>query len=86
MKVLLHLLALLNYIYNYESRYPDDSYIDVNDEFIRQYMNCEDSGDPDALRELLEKRAVKNHFTPDPEFATSPICIKDDDFDFSIDL
>ena len=22
-------------LYNYESRYPDDSYIDVNDEFIR---------------------------------------------------
>ena len=37
-------------LYNYESRYPDDSYIDVNDEFIRQYMNCEASGDPDALR------------------------------------
>ena len=26
-------------LYNYESRYPDDSYIDVNDEFIRQYMD-----------------------------------------------
>ena len=35
-------------LYNYESRYPNDSYIDVNDEFIRQYMNCEASGDPDA--------------------------------------
>ena len=41
--------------YNYDSRSPDDSYIDVNDEFIRQYMNCEASGDPDALRKLLEK-------------------------------
>ena len=67
-------------------QYPDDSYIDVNDEFIRQYMDCEASKDPDALRKLLEKHAVKNHFTPDPEFATSPICIKDDDFDFSVDL
>ena len=65
-------------LYNYESRYPNDSYIDVNDEFIRQYMDCEASKDPDALRKLLEKHAVKNHFTPDPEFATSPICIKDD--------
>ena len=36
-------------LYKYESRYPDDSYIDVNDEFIRQYMNCEASRDPDAL-------------------------------------
>ena len=49
-------------------------------------MSCEASGDPDALRKLLEKHAVKNHFTPDTEFATSPICIKDYDFDFSVDL
>ena len=62
-------------LYNYESRYPDDSYIDVNDEFIRQYMDCSASKDPDSLRKLLEKHAVKNYFTPDPEFATSPICI-----------
>ena len=72
-------------LYNYESRYPDDSYIDVNDEFIRQYMDCSASKDPD-LKKLLEKHAVKNYFTPDPEFATSPICIKDDDFNFSVDL
>ena len=54
-------------LYIYEIRYPDDSYIDVNDEFIRQYMNCEASKDPDALRKLLEKHAVKNHFTADPK-------------------
>ena len=29
---------------------------------------------------------MKNKFAPDPEFATSPICIKDADFDFSVDL
>ena len=29
---------------------------------------------------------MKNKFVPDPEFATSPISIKDTDFDFSVDL
>ena len=29
---------------------------------------------------------MKNKFSPDLEFATSPICINDADFDFSIDL
>ena len=29
---------------------------------------------------------MKNKFVPDPEFATSPISIKDADFDFSVDL
>ena len=33
-------------------------------------MDCEASKDPDALRKLLEKHAVKNYFTPEPEFAT----------------
>ena len=46
-------------LYNYESRYPDDSYIDVNDEFVRQYMDCSASKDPDALRKLLENMLLK---------------------------
>ena len=29
---------------------------------------------------------MKNTFAPDPEFATSPICITDPEFDFSVDL
>ena len=29
---------------------------------------------------------MKNKFTPDPKFASSPICIEDADFDFSIDI
>ena len=72
-------------LYNYESRYPDVPILMLMMNLL-QYMNCEASGDPDASRKFLEKHAVKNHFTPDPEFATSPICIKDDDFDFSVDL
>src|SRR3954469_1123263 len=29
---------------------------------------------------------MKNKITPDPEFSTSPICITDPDYDFSVDL
>ena len=29
---------------------------------------------------------MKNQFVPEPEFATSPISIKDNDYDFSVDL
>jgi len=29
---------------------------------------------------------MKNKFTPDPTFATSPICITDREYDFSVDL
>ena len=29
---------------------------------------------------------MKNKFTPDPKFASSPICIEDADFDLSVDL
>ena len=53
---------------------------------FRQYMDCDTSKDPDAIKKLLEKHAMKNQFVPDPEFATSPISIKDVDYDFSVDL
>ena len=38
------------------------------------------------MKKLLKKHAMKNKFAPDPEFATSPVCIKDAAFDFSVDL
>ena len=64
----------------------DDDYIELDDDFARDCSNCNDSADPHAIKKLLEKHAMKNKFAPNPEFGTSPICIKDADFDFSIDL
>ena len=66
--------------------YQDDDYIELDDEFIKDYAYCNNSADPDAIKKLFEKHAMKNKFVPDPEFATSPISIKDVDFDFSVDL
>ena len=38
------------------------------------------------MKKLLDRHAMKNNFVPDPEFATSPISIKDVDYDFSVEL
>ena len=49
-------------------------------------MSHETAPDPETFKKLLEKHSMKNKFTPDPEFAKSPVDIKDKKFDFSIDL
>ena len=71
---------------NLKGKCLDDDYIELDDEFYREFVECNNSADPDAIKKLLAKHAMKNKFAPDPEFATSPICIKDADFDFSVDL
>ena len=49
-------------------------------------MSHETAPDPETFKKLLEKHSMKNKFTPDPEFAKSPVDIKDKKLDFSIDL
>jgi len=68
-----------------KERILDDDYIELDDDLCRELTECVDS-DPDAVKKLLEKHSMKNKFTPDPKFASSPICIEDADFDFSVDL
>ena len=70
---------------NYSSSYPDDAYVEINDEFIRASMDI-DTSDPEVRKELLEKHALNYKTAHDPEFATSPISIKEKDYDFSVDL
>src|ERR1044072_425387 len=53
--------------------------------FCRELNECADS-DPATIKKLLAKHSLKNKFTPDPTFATSPICITDPDYDFSVGL
>ena len=71
---------------NFEDKYLDDDYNELDDEFAKAYSDCNDSADLDAIKKLVEKHAMKNKFVHDPEFATSAINIKDVDFDFSVDL
>ena len=69
-----------------ESPSDDEAYIDLNefdDDFIEE---CHAARDRDALKNLLASRAVRYKLSPDARFATSPINIKDKDYDFSLDL
>ena len=61
---------------NYGSSYPDD-------EFIRASMEI-DTSDPKIRKKLLEKHAMNYKTAHDPEFATSPISIKEKDYDFML--
>src|SRR3954469_22334944 len=63
----------------------EDDYIMLDDDFCRELNECVDS-DPATTKKLLAKHSLKNKFTPDPTFATSPICITDPDYDFFVDL
>src|ERR1044071_9001593 len=60
-------------------------YVTLDDDFCRELRECVNS-DPGAVKELLKKHSMKNTNIPDPKFATSPICITDPDYDFSVDL
>ena len=68
-----------------KERLLEDDYIMLDDDLCRELNECADS-DPAAIKKLLEKHSMKNKITPDPEFATSPICINDPDYNFSVDL
>ena len=49
-------------------------------------MSHESAPDPETFKKLLEKHFMKKKFIPDPEFAKSPMDIKDKEFDFFVDL
>src|SRR3954470_14887867 len=66
-------------------RILDDDYVTLDDDFCRELRECVDSN-PGAVKEFLKKHSMKNKVIPDPKFATSPICIIDPDYDFSVDL
>src|ERR1041385_2295615 len=63
----------------------DDDYITLDDDLCRELRECIDS-DPRAVKEFLKKHSMKNKNIPDPKFSTSPICINDPDYEFSVDL
>jgi hypothetical protein len=64
----------------------EETYVELDDDFIDECMNCDTSKDANAIKNLLQRRAVNYKLSPDAKFATSPINIKDKDYDFSVDL
>jgi hypothetical protein len=61
----------------------EDTYIELDDDFIDEFPATSDAG---AIRDLLARCAVRYKLSPDAKFATSPINIRDKDYDFSLDL
>jgi hypothetical protein len=61
----------------------EEAYIELNDEFIDEFHATSDAS---AIKDLLARRAVRYKLSPDANFATSPIDIRDKDYDFSLDL
>ena len=57
--------------------------MELDDDFIEK---CNATTDARKIKKLLAEHAVRYKLSPDPKFATSPINIRDKDYDFSLDL
>src|SRR3954465_1308234 len=58
-------------------------YIEFTDEFVEE---CRNTHGTSAIKSLLAIRTIMPKLSSDPKFATSPIDIKDEYYDFSLDL
>ncbi|KAK1617232.1 hypothetical protein QYE76_022749 [Lolium multiflorum] len=67
----------------YSSDDLDEDYVELDDDFIEK---CNATTDARKIKKLLAEHAVRYKLSPDPKFATSPISIRDKDYDFSLDL
>src|SRR3954447_22225838 len=66
-----------------ESYDINDGYIEFTDDFVEE---CRNTHGTSAIKSLLARRTIMPKLSSDPKFATSPIDIKDEDYDFSLDL
>src|SRR3954464_8060861 len=66
-----------------ESYNINDGYIDFTNEFVEE---CRNTHGTSSIKSLLARRTIMPKLSSDPKFATSPIDIKDKDYDFSLDL
>jgi hypothetical protein len=67
----------------YPSDNLEETYIELNDDFIDEFHATSDAS---AIKDLLPRHVVRYKLSPDAKFATSPIDIRDKDYDFSLDL
>ncbi|KAK1626160.1 hypothetical protein QYE76_000475 [Lolium multiflorum] len=67
----------------YSSDDLDEDYVELDNDFIEK---CKATTDARKIKKLLAEHAVRYKPSPDPKFATSPINIRDKDYDFSLDL
>ncbi|KAK1609218.1 hypothetical protein QYE76_032891 [Lolium multiflorum] len=67
----------------YSSDDLDEDYVELDNDFIEK---CKATTDARKIKKLLAEHVVRYTPSPDPKFATSPINIRDEDYDFSLDL
>ena len=57
----------------------------MDEETDRDFLACNDRYDLKKLLAKLKEKSLNARMKYDPAFATSPICIADKDYDFSVD-
>ena len=58
----------------------------MDEENARDFLACNDRSDLKKLLAKWNQKSLNARMKYDPAFATSPICISDKDYDFSVDL
>ena len=57
----------------------------MNEEAARAIFACNDRYDLKKLLAKWKQHSLNARMKPDPAFATSPICVTDKDYEFSVD-
>ena len=57
----------------------------MGEQTARDFLACNDRSDLKKLLAKLKQMSLNARMTYDPAFATSPICVTDKDYEFSID-
>ena len=57
----------------------------MNEEAAREIFACNDRYDLKKLLAKWKQQSLNARMKPDPAFATSPICVTDKDYEFSVD-
>ena len=68
----------------YELPVVPEGYV-MDEETARDFLACNDRSDLKKLLAKLKQKSVNARMKYDPAFFTSPICVTDKDYDFSID-
>ena len=68
----------------YELPVVPEGYV-MDEESTRDFVASNDRSDLKKLLDKLKEKSLNARMKYDPAFATSPICITDKDYDFSVD-
>ena len=68
----------------YELPVVPEGYV-MDEETARDFLACNDRDDLKNLLAKQKEKSLSARMQYDPKFATSPICVTDKDYDFSVD-